>query len=184
MEIIATTKLQKLAKSYKLSPEQLAFADLLSLGWEEEDAWAIAMRIGTTWTKKALKEEIDKLKENEGTQRRIEENKKTLKKAEIKKIKSKMDAQAEAILERATNKEMKLIELQTILEDLKPGSPEYNKINDQIFTITQMKKDEVKTDEKTIHYFLPVNYPTGCQDCLYEKCNSCKFKKAYKEGEE
>lgn len=177
MEIIASTKLSKLAKSYKITPEQLAFADLISLGWGEEDAWAIAMRVGSTWTKQALKNEIGLLLGNENIQKRIADNKQTLRDSEVEKIQKKIAEDADAILERATNKEMKLVELQTILEGLRPGSPEYNKINDQIFTITQMKKDEVKTDEKTIHYFLPVHYPTGCQDCLYSQCDKCKYKK-------
>ena len=64
-----------------------------------------------------------------------------------------------------------------ILKTLKPGSTEYNKVNDQIINISRMKQNEVKTDDKTIHYYLPVSYPTGCHDCLYSRCNECQYKR-------
>lgn len=183
MEVTVSQKTARQARAYKLTPEQLAFADLVALGWPEEDAWAVAIRTGVTWTKSALKDEINKLASADNTQRRIAEDQQMLRKSEIDKIKSKIEAESDEILERATNKELKLIELQTILEGLKPGSSEFNKINDQIFAITQMKKDEVKTDEKTVHYYLPVSYPTSCEDCLFSNCDKCKYKKAYNRAE-
>lgn len=177
MAIEASTKTEKIARGYKLTAEQLAFADLLSLGWDAQDAWLVAMRVGATWKKTALKTEIQKLKGQDGVQQRIEENRDVLRKAQKEKLKKEFEDNSDEILERATNKEKKLIALQTVLETLQPGSSEYNKINDQIFAITQMKKDEVKTDEKTIHYYLPVHYPTSCEDCLYSRCDQCRFKK-------
>ena len=179
MKVDVSAKMNKVARSYKLTAEQIAFADLVSVGWSEDDAWAMAIRTGATWNKSALKDEITALATSDAVQQRISDNHKTLKKADIERIKSKIESESDAILERATNKELKLISLQTTLEDLKPGSAEYNKINDQIFAITQMKKDEVKTDEKTVHYYLPVSYPTDCSNCLYSRCDQCKYKKEY-----
>lgn len=180
MEAKVSAKTARQARAYKLKAEELAFADLVALGWPEEDAWAVAIRTGMTWVKAALKDEIQKLLTSDNVQQRISDDQQTLRKSEIDRIKNKIESESDEILERATNKELKLIELQTILEGLKPGSSEYNKINDQIFAITQMKKDEVKTDEKTIHYYLPEYYPTSCEDCLYSSCDKCKYKKAYK----
>jgi len=178
MDIDVSSKLNKIARQYKLTPEQLAFADLVTQGWPEEDAWAVAIRKGATWNRTALKAEVAKLLASEPVQQRIAENKKVLQQSEIDKIQQKMKDNADELLEQATNKEKKLIELQTILQDLKPGSTEYNKVNDQIINISRMKQNEVKTDDKTVHYYLPVSYPTGCQDCLYSRCDQCKFKKA------
>lgn len=183
MDITVSSKLNKTARSFKLTPEQLAFADLVTQGWPEEDAWAVAIRKGATWNRAALKDEVAKLLANESVQQRIAENKEVLRRAQIEKIQQDMKDNADDLLELATNKEKKLIELQSILKDLKPGSTEYNKVNDQIINISRMKQNEVKTDDKTIHYYLPVNYPTGCHDCLLAGCDKCKYKKAYKEEE-
>lgn len=183
MAIDVSAKLNKIARGYKLTPEQLAFADLITQGWPEEDAWAVAIRTGATWNRAALKSEVAKLLASEAVQQRIAENKEVLRKAQVERIQQDMKDNADELLELATNKEKKLIELQTILKDLKPGSTEYNKVNDQIINISRMKQNEVKTDDKTIHYYLPVNYPTGCQDCLLSRCDQCTFKKQCNEKE-
>lgn len=177
MDIDVSSKLNKIARQYKLTPEQLAFSDLVSQGWPEEDAWAVAIRKGSTWNRAALKAEVAKLLASEQVQQRIAENKDVLQQSQIDKIQQEMKDNADELLEMATNKEKKLIELQTILSKLKPGSTEYNKVNDQIINISRMKQNEVKTDDKTIHYYLPVSYPTGCHDCLFSRCDQCKFKK-------
>jgi hypothetical protein len=178
MAIDVSSKLNKIARNYKLTPEQLAFADLVTQGWPEEDAWAITIRTGAaTWNRTAYKAEVAKLLALDAVQQRIAENKKLLNQNQVERIQQDMKDHADELLELATNKEKKLIELQTILKDLKPGSTEYNKVNDQIINISRMKQNEVKTDDKTIHYYLPVSYPTGCQDCLYSRCDQCKFKR-------
>lgn len=178
MSIDVSSKLNKIARQFKLTPEQLAFADLVTQGWPEEDAWAITIRTGaSTWDRKAYKAEVAKLLASEAVQQRIADNKDVLQQSQIDKIQQDMQDNADELLELATNKEKKLIELQTILKSLKPGSSEYNKINDQIINISRMKQNEVKTDDKTVHYYLPVSYPTGCDDCLFSRCDQCKFKK-------
>lgn len=183
MDINVSSKLNKIARNYKLTPEQLAFADLVTQGWPEEDAWAVAIRTGTTtWNRPALKKEVAKLLASEAVQQRIAENKEVLRKSQIDKIQQDMKDNADELLEQATNKEKKLIELQSLLKDLKPGSTEYNKVNDQIINISRMKQNEVKTDDKTIHYYLPVSYPKGCQDCLYSRCDQCQFKRKCEES--
>ncbi len=169
MEVNVSAKTSKLARSFKLTPEQMAFADLVTQGWPEEDAWAMTIRTGATWNRAALKDEVAKLLATEAVQQRIAENKEVLRQSQIDKIHEGIRDHADELLEKATNKEKKLIELQQILENLKPGSTEYNKVNDQIINISRMKQNEVKTDDNTIHYYLPVNYPTGCDDCLFNK---------------
>lgn len=175
MELELSQKTEKIAKAAKISCETMVFTDLVAVGWEPTDAYIAAFRKGATWVKKALKAEVEKLLAAKPVQERM---------ASVRKIvdsasQSNREIHAEELLERATNKEKKLISLQQILETLPQGSKEYNKINDQIFAITQMKKDEVSTDDKTVHYHLPVAYPTGCHDCLYSRCDQCKYKKKY-----
>ena len=182
MDVTVSAKTSKLARSLNLTPEKMAFADLVTQGWPEEDAYAVAIRTGmATWNRAAIKDEVAKLLASEAVQQRIAANKQVLRESQVKRIQKDMKDNADELLELATNKEKKLIELQTILKDLKPGSTEYNKVNDQIINISRMKQNEVKTDDKTVHYYLPVSYPTGCQNCLYSRCNECKFKRECEE---
>ncbi len=181
MDVTVSAKISKVARAAGLTPEQMAFADLITQGWPEEDAWAVAIRTGAVWNRTALKKEVAKLLASDAVQKRIASNKDVLRDSQVKKIQKDMKDNADELLELATNKEKKLIELQTILKGLKPGSTEYNKVNDQIINISRMKQNEVKTDDKTVHYYLPVSYPTGCQDCLYSRCDECHFKKECEE---
>ncbi len=182
MDVTVSSKTSKLARSLGLTPEQMAFADLVTQGWPEEDAYAVAIRIGMqTWNRAAIKDEVAKILASAAVQKRIATNKEVLRESQVKKIQKDMRENADELLELATNKEKKLIELQTILKGLKPGSTEYNKVNDQIINISRMKQNEVKTDDKTIHYYLPVSYPTGCHDCLYSRCKECKYKRECEE---
>jgi len=178
MDVTVSSKTSKLARSLGLKPEQLAFADLITQGWPDEDAYAMTIRTGSqTWNRTAIKAEVARILAMEAVQKRIADNKDVLRESQVKKIQKDMKDNADDLLELATNKEKKLIELQTILKTLKPGSTEYNKVNDQIINISRMKQNEVKTDDKTVHYYLPVSYPTGCQDCLYSRCDECRFKR-------
>lgn len=178
MDIEVSTATAKAARTYKLSPEELAFADLLALGWPPEDAWACAIRKGVTWTKAAKKEALMELMENEGVKKRMGVTKGASLKTRTEQKKKDKDLNGKALLERATNKETKIIELQAKLEATHDTS-EWLKINQQIIDVTRMKQEEVKRDDNTIHHFLPVQYPTGCQDCLYSRCETCRYMKAF-----
>ena len=95
MELEVSQKTSRICKALKLDPETMAFADLCATGWEPSDAYIVAFHKGSTWIRRA-------------------------------------------------------------------------------------HKDEVQTENTTIHHFLPVQYPTGCHDCLYQRCDSCKYKREYK----
>lgn len=168
MDLDITSKTQKTARQFHINAEQLAFADLVAVGWPIEDAWAVAIRKGATWNRKAQLEAQETLLKNEGVQQRIDDVQSVLAQKQTDRIREKMSEDKRGLLERATNKEQKLIELQTLIENggLKPGSTEYNKINDQIIQVSQMKKDDIKTEDNTKHFFLPVNYPTSCENCI------------------
>jgi hypothetical protein len=168
MDLDITSKTQKTARQFHINAEQLAFADLVAVGWPIEDAWTVAIRKGATWNRKAQQEAQETLLKNEGVQQRIDDVQSVLAQKQTDRIREKMSEDKKGLLERATNKEQKLIELQTLIENggLKPGSTEYNKINDQIIQVSQMKKDDIKTEDNTKHFFLPVNYPTSCENCI------------------
>lgn len=183
MEIEVSSKTAKLCKSLKLTAEQMAFADLLAVGWEPNDAYIVAYHQGSTWVKRALKAEVDKLMENENVQNRIDETKSVLSQRQKDAIKNAGNKAANEVVEAAMSKEGMLYELQTAKNEKVKGSKEWIEKNKMIIDVTRMKQDDVQTENNTIHHYLPVHYPTGCQDCLYSRCNSCKYKKAYEKGE-
>lgn len=161
MEIDYSKTVNDKARQYKLKPEALAFADLVSLGWDEKDAYFIAFRLGLSWTKKALRDEINKLMVSEGVKNRIADNTRSKREA-VNERKS----ERRKLLEQATSKEEMLLDLQRALESMQTGSQEWRDTKKMIIDVSRMKSDEVKTGESTIHYYLPVNYPTSCENCL------------------
>lgn len=184
MELELSQKTMKTCKVLKLSAEALAFADLCSLGWEPSDAYIVAFRKGATWIKKALKDEVEKLLQSEAIQSRIAENKSVLSERQKEAIKQTSKKERNTVVDTAMSKEQMLYDLQLAKANLTPGTKEWIDINKLIVDVTRMKQDEVVGEESTIHHYLPVHYPTGCQDCLYQRCNTCKFKKYYNEHEE
>ena len=180
MELEVSQKTEKLCKSLKLSPEELAFADLCSLGWEPSDAYIVAFHQGSTWVKRALKNEVERLLALESVKNRMDENRNVLSNRQKESIRNTTNKERSEIIESATSKEQMLYDLQTAKRGMAIGSKEWIDINKMIVDVTRMKQDEVQTENTTIRHFLPVQYPTGCQDCLYQRCDSCKYKKAYK----
>lgn len=167
MEAEVSSKTKKTARELGLTPEQMAFVDLVACGWAEEDAYAVAIRTGAaTWTKKALRAEYDKILSREGARKRTSDIKQVLSSDREEQIRTAISNEEKELLARATSKEKKLIELQATLETKDPGSSDWLKINQQIIDVSRMKQDEVKTEDTTIHYYLPVNYPRSCNDCL------------------
>lgn len=175
----------KKARSYKLKPEELAFADLLAAGWDAADAYSVAVRTGVvTWTKEALRDEIKRLSELEGVKKRVYDLQNTATKEMEKKIRESIREDDKELLRKATSKENKLIELQAAADAATRNSPEWFKANQMIVDITKMKQDEIKNDDNTVHYFLPVAYPSSCQNCLYSKCKECKYYRYWSKNHE
>lgn len=170
----------RLARQYSLKPDELAFADLLAAGWDSHDAYALTIRTGyATWTKKALADEITRLRNLEGVKKRIDDLTHAYSRQQEDKIREAISAERDNLLKRATSKEDMLVTLMARREALPPDSPDWLKVNQQIIDVSRMKQDEVKTDDNTVHYYLPVNYPTSCRNCLHSRCPDCRYFKAY-----
>ena len=181
MDLEVSQKTQKLCKSLKLTAEQMAFADLLAVGWEPTDAYIVAFHQGSTWVKAALKREVEKLVNNENVKNRVDETRSVLSARQKESIAKASSKEASKVVEAAMSKETMLYELQMAKNEKVKGSKEWIDINKMIIDVTRMKRDDVQTENTTIHHFLPVRYPTGCQDCLYSRCDRCKYKLAYKD---
>ena len=181
MDITVSSKTTKLTRQYRLRPQDLAFADLVAVGWEPEDAWAVAVREGVTWTKIARNNAINELLNSANVQERIQAVQAVLRKNQVAAVKNATNKEKKDVVSEAMSKENMLYDLQTALSNMSVGSKEWLDTKKMIIDVTRMKQDEVKDDETTIHHFLPVRYPTGCQDCLYSRCDTCKYKKSYGE---
>lgn len=172
MDIEVTSTTAKRARSYHIQPEEMAFADLIATGWDEEDAWTVAIRKGMTWNRTARKEAITQLLENPNIQQRIEDTKGILSKAQTERIKSEIAANSESLFKRATDKTSKIVELQAKLEACN-DTGEWLKINQQIIDVTRMKQEETKKEDTT-HFFLPTLYLESCEHCLRNPKNKLK----------
>lgn len=181
MDITVSPKTSKEAKATKLKPEEMAFADLVAVGWPPEDAWAVAIRQGVTWNKSALKEAIAQLYSQPAVQERITATRNVLSTRQKEAVAKATKSERAQVIDRAMSKENMLFNLQTALDSMNVGSKEWLDTSKMIVDVTRMKQDEVQTDENTIHYHLPVAYPTGCKDCLYSRCNECHYKRECEE---
>ena len=176
MELIVSTKTERICKNYKLTPEALAFADLCAVGWEPADAYIIAFRKGSTWVKKALKEEVEKMLQAQPIQDRMAETKHVLSERQKEAVKQTAKKERNQVVDTAMSKEQMLYDLQTAKLNMTVGSKEWLDTNKLIVDVTRMKQDEVQQEDNTIIYHLPAHYPTGCQDCLYSRCDTCRYK--------
>jgi uncharacterized protein YdaT len=177
-DINVSSKTAKQAREYKIKPDQLAFADLVAVGWEPLDAWNVAIRKGAAWNRSALEQEVGDLLSNDGVKTRIGETKATLRKDQIDSIKNADKKDRQALLSAATSKEDMLVDLQSALMQMAIGSQEWRDTKKMIIDVSRMKQEEIKTEDTTIHYYLPVNYPSSCDDCLLNPNNKRPQKKS------
>lgn len=163
-EIIFTQSFQRKAKDYGLAKaEYLCYAAMRAAGIGVNDAWNMAFQnTGQTWDKSRLKAEQQKLEGLDGVQQFI---------ADIKKVNEggeDNDLSADD-LAKATSKERILSDLLKARAFTKPSSKEWIDITAKIADYARIKQDEIKEEDTTIHYFIPVNYPTSCKDCLLQQ---------------
>ena len=159
MDYNATTKADM--KNYGLSVKELAMIDLIALGWDMKDAYFAMFNEGMTWDKGYLYKKISSITDSNGAMKRMEYRKKG-----IKLERQLSDENIEDIDLDEVSKENTLKELIKAKKQFKAGTKEWLDIQKQIIEVTQMKKDEVKEEETTVHYYLPL----WCEECaLYLK---------------
>lgn len=181
MELEVSQKAKKASKKAKLTVEQLAFADLIAVGWEPGDAFILAHRKGQTWMKSAFAAEVEKQKNNPAVVERVNEVKGVLSSQKKEAAKGVKKNERSAIIDAAMSKEQMLYDLQTAIAGMQPGSKEWLDTKKLIVDVTRMKQEEIQKDDSTVHYYLPVRYPTSCQNCLYSRCDECRYKKESEE---
>lgn len=161
-EIIFTQTFQRKAAGYGLKDARyLCYAAMRAAGIGINDAWNLTFQnAGLTWDKNRLKAEQQKLENLEGVQLFISELKKE------RENKSQIEEISADDLAKATSKEKILSDLLKARNLTKPSSKEWIDITSKIADYARIKQDEIKEEDTTIHYYLPVNYPKTCKDCL------------------
>ena len=79
-------------------------------------------------------------------------------------------------LAKATSKEKILKDLVLAQRKAKYGSPEWLKIVAAIAEYNKIKQDDIQVEDTTCHFYLPLNYPNRCEDCLIFKNGKSKLK--------
>lgn len=162
-EYTLSAYMYKLKKQYNMADiSYLIYADLRAAGWGKGDAWSVAFQgQGLNWAKAELLREIEKLEALDSVQARIADvqGSSTPKNDEITAEELAKDTSKEAILRKLVAAEKKA----------KKGSPEWIKIVALEADYNKIKQDEIDVKNNTIHFHLPVNYPTSCKNCLLYK---------------
>ena len=162
-EYTLSAYMYKLKKQYNMADiSYLIYADLRAAGWGKGDAWNVAFQgQGLNWAKAELLREIEKLEALDSVQARI---------ADVQGTNSpKNDEITAEELARETSKESILRKLVAAEKKAKKGSPDWLKIVSLEADYNKIKQDEIDVENNTCHYYLPVNYPTSCKNCLLYK---------------
>lgn len=150
-------------------PRYYIYASLRGSGMGIRDSWAIAFQgYGFNWSKDVLEREMNKLESLESVQKRI---------AEVQGKKAENIAEDELSpeeLAKATSKEQILADLVIARRRMKEGSKEWGDYTKMIGDFAKIKQDELQTEDSTVHFFLPCNFPTGKNDCVLFKNGLCK----------
>lgn len=173
-----TKKVIDEAARYKLNPDELAITDLVIAGWPKDVAYKLIYRVGETWSPAAVKKEASEVLAKAGSVRRRYEHD-ALKKEEEEETKEAYQYQREKEREAVTgtekellnavSKENMLLDLVKARKRMVAGSKDWLDINKMIAELTRMKQDEVKTEDTTVHFYLPMQ----CHQCsLYAQQKS------------
>lgn len=165
--------IRKKAKALKMKdPRYYIYASLRGSNISMRDCWAIAFQgHGFNWPKETLEMEMNKLESLDSVQARINEiqGKKSANLAE--------DTVTPEELAKATSKEQILKDLVIVKGKYKPGSKEWTEAVKMIADYNKIKQDETQTEDTTVHYYLPMDYPVDCQSCLIFKNGKSELQK-------
>ena len=161
--ILFSKKTKTMAKAYSLTPNELAFADLIAAGWDTADAFFLTMQKGETWTTAAVNKATREILARVDVKRRIKE----LRKGDLNEMaKDAVKGREEQVstdddVMKQLSKENMLRDLYLARKKMVVGSKDWLDTNKMIADITRMKQEEVKTEDNTVHFYLPLT----CNKC-------------------
>lgn len=165
-EMDFTRLLKNECKKYNVSPQEKCFADLMAMGWKDTDAYLMSGLYNMVYSKEANIKDMNRLLVDDV------EFKNYWALARKRASRPAKEEEEENIdMQTELSKENQLRELLIAKKKLTVGAADWLKIVQTIADITQAKKDEIQTEDTTIHYYLPLS------------CNMCElYKKAQKKA--
>lgn len=166
-------KLQTECKKAKLDEQDRAMADLMVLGWSPQDAF-----IAAGFNKPMLSDEYNKQQleiklAGPDFNKYIEARQKSIKRGILKQYTDTQDEDEDKMEVKILTKEEVLQEaVQTALL-LPKNDPKRVDVLMKFAELAQMKKEEIKEEDTTIHFFLPLS----CKQCSLYMEHQNKLKK-------
>lgn len=169
-ETLLTQELRNKKKKTKLTPEEMAFVDLLCLGWQEMDAYIITGLHNPLFNVVNNRDSLDRLKARKEFGLYYEQRK-----MEIQSMYGNSDDtdrhMSDAELAVAMSKDTQLKALFRARDKYVEGTKEWNDVQKMIIDVSQVKKDEIVEEEEKVHYYIPL------------VCGRCPFKDYYERSE-
>lgn len=154
-------------KRSRISFKEKAFADLIAMGWKDKDAYLISGLYNPVYSSKVNEKEMNKLLMEEerfmtyltSISRKIQRMQKAVEKEADFPVDKVSDEDIASELSKG-NQLRKLIAARKKY-DGKEGCKEWIDLTKMIADITQIKKDEIKEEDTTVHFYLPLS----CNNC-------------------
>jgi len=150
-----------------ISIKEKAFADLLALGWKDKDAYLISGLYNPVYNLEINKQNMNALLSADkdfmdyltSASRKIKRRQKESEKEDDISV----DSISEEDIASELSKENQLRKLIAARKkyDGKEGCKEWIDLTKMIADITQIKKDEIKEEDTTVHFYLPLS----CNNC-------------------
>ena len=146
-----------------ISAKEKAFADLLALGWKDKDAYLISGLYNPVYNLEMNKKNMNALLSQDKDfmdyltfiNKRVNRRQKESEKEEELLVESVSDEDIASELSKE-NQLRKLIAARKKY-DGKEGCKEWIDLTKMIADITQIKKDEIKEEDTTTHFYLPIS---------------------------
>ena len=140
-----------------ISIKEKAFADLLALGWKDKDAYLISGLYNPVYNLEINKKNMNTLLSDD------KDFMDYLTSASRKIKRRQKESEKEDDIASELSKENQLRKLIAARKkyDGKEGCKEWIDLTKMIADITQIKKDEIKEEDTTVHFYLPLS----CNNC-------------------
>lgn len=154
-------------KRARISFREKAFADLVAMGWKDKDAYLISGLYNPVYSSKANEKDMNKLlTEDErfmayltSVSRKIQRRRKESEKGNEDSVEDV--SEEDMSFELSKENQLKKLIAARKKYDGKEGCKEWIDLTKMIADITQIKKDEIKEEDTTVHFYLPLS----CNNC-------------------
>lgn len=160
-------------KKYKISPTERAMADLVSLGWQPQDVYIAIGLYKPALSDEYNKEQIEKMITDKEFAEYNKMREKNIRRGILKQSVKEINGEEEDDDINLIDKEEVLKQMLRSALSLPQNDPNRVKMLMQYAELQQMKKEEVDTEDNTVHYYLPLS----CNNCSLYQSSMIKARK-------